>query len=384
MQRSAAACCPFSSTSQPSKTMQSFKAPVALALLAAAGARAEETNPLGQVFALMDELAAKVTKDKEAEAKAYKEYFELCDDASSNKNNEIKTATALKEKLEATIAELTANIDATDAKIKVLVDSISTGETDLDSATKIREKENADFAASEKDLVEAVDTLGRALSILEREMAKNPAALAQLSTSNMAKVVQGLGVIVDAAGFAATDKNRLMALVQAQQGSDDSDSEMGAPAAAVYKSQSGGIVDVIADMQGKAEEELSELRKTEKTAQHNFNMLKQSLEDQLAVDNKDMDAAKSKKAADEEAKATATGELDVTVKELKASKDALASAQSNCMTVASDHEATVKSREEELKVVAEATKILQETSGGAVEQTYSLLQTRTGVTLKTH
>merc|ERR1719174_1003751 len=145
-------------------------------------------------------------------------------------------------------------------------------------------------------------------------MAKNPAALAQLSTSNMAKVVQGLGVIVDAAGFAATDKNRLMALVQAQQGSDDSDSEMGAPAAAVYKSQSGGIVDVIADMQGKAEEELSELRKTEKTAQHNFNMLKQSLEDQLAVDNKDMDAAKSKKAADEEAKATATGELDVTVK----------------------------------------------------------------------
>merc|ERR1719424_1895227 len=105
-----------------------------------------------------------------------------------------------------------------------------------------------------------------------------------------------------------------MALVQQRQDAQDGDEEMGAPAAAVYKSQSGGIVDVIADMQGKAEEELSELRKTEKTAQHNFNMLKQSLEDQLAVDNKDMDAAKSKKAADEESNATATGELEVTVR----------------------------------------------------------------------
>merc|ERR1719498_2179551 len=124
-----------------------MKAPAALALLAAcSGAQAEQTNPLGQVISLMNELAAKVTADKEAEAKSYKEYFEWCDDASSNKNNEIKTATALKEKLEATIAELTANLEATDTKIKELVDAISTGESDLASATKIREKEAADFA----------------------------------------------------------------------------------------------------------------------------------------------------------------------------------------------------------------------------------------------
>merc|ERR1719181_1973981 len=108
-----------------------------------------------------------------------------------------------------------------------------------------------------------------------------------------------------------------MALVQSRDSAEDDDSETGAPAAAVYESKSGSIVDVIADMQAKAEEQLAELRKAEKNAQHNYAMLKQSLEDQLAVDNKDMDAEKSKKAADSEAKATAEGELEITSKDLK-------------------------------------------------------------------
>ncbi len=44
------------------------------------------------------------------------------------------------------------------------------------------------------------------------------------------------------------------------------------------------------------------------------------------------------------------------------------------MTVAADHEASVKARAEELAVIAKAKKILQESSGGGVEQTYSFIQ----------
>merc|ERR1740116_538210 len=44
------------------------------------------------------------------------------------------------------------------------------------------------------------------------------------------------------------------------------------------------------------------------------------------------------------------------------------------MKVGADHEMTVKARAEELKVIAQAKKILVETTSGAVEQTYSLLQ----------
>jgi chromosome segregation ATPase len=62
------------------------------------------------------------------------------------------------------------------------------------------------------------------------------------------------------------------------------------------------------------------------------------------------------------------------VKELANAKAALETVSTDCMQTAADHEATVKARSEELKVIAEAKKILVETTSGAVDQAYSLLQ----------
>merc|ERR1719326_9573 len=45
-----------------------------------------------------------------------------------------------------------------------------------------------------------------------------------------------------------------------------------------------------------------------------------------------------------------------------------------CMQAATDHELSLKSRAEELSVIAEAKKIVQDAVGGAVSQSYSLLQ----------
>merc|ERR1719473_2515702 len=124
-------------------------------------------------------------------------------------------------------------------------------------------------------------------------MAKNPAAFAQLDTTNTKMLVQALSSVIDAAAFSGSDKNKLIALVQAQSGDSDDDELTGAPAAAVYESKSGGIVDVLDDMKGKAESELDDLRKAETSAKHNFNMLRQSLEDQIKADTTDMDQEKS-------------------------------------------------------------------------------------------
>merc|ERR1719359_185770 len=104
-----------------------------------------------------------------------------------------------------------------------------------------------------------------------------------------------------------------MALVQSK--SDDED--MGAPAASVYKTHSGGIVDVLEDLKEKAEGELSDARKAESNAKHNYNMMKQSLDDQMGADTKEMNEEKSAKASAEEDKAAAEGDLATTIKELK-------------------------------------------------------------------
>merc|ERR1719511_15441 len=196
-------------------------------------------------------------------------------------------------------------------------------------------------------------------------------------------LVQTLGAIVDAASFSTADKQKLLSMVQAQQGEMSDDAELGAPAAATYKTHSTGIFDVLEDLKEKAEEQLSSLRKAETTAKHNFAMLKQSLEDQLAADNKDMKDEKESKAASEEAKATAEGDLANTVKDLADGKNSLKTTSASCMQTAADHEATVKSRNEELAAVAEAKKIITESTSGAVSQTYSFVQVGSQMQLKT-
>merc|ERR1719361_2864804 len=93
---------------------------------------------------------------------------------------------------------------------------------------------------------------------------------------------------------------------------------------------------------------------------------------------------KTSKAESLEAKAEAEGDLELTTKELANAQETLATARSTCMKVGADHEMTVNARAEELKVIAEAKKILMETTSGAVEQTYSFVQVAAKSRLQTH
>merc|ERR1719287_247979 len=363
--------------------MQTARALVLAFLVAGTAVESSKTNPLAKVYTLMDECAAKIVKDGEAEAKAYKEYIAWCDDASANLKNDIKTATSQRKKLEASISNHGANIAASTSKIEDVVAQIAAGDAELTDATAIREKESGDYVKAETELVDAVDTLDRAITTITREAQKNPAAFTQVDTSSMSSVLQSLSVVIDAAGFATDDKQKLVALVQAQQGSDDEEGELGAPAAAVYKSHSGGITQILEDMKEKAEGQLSDLRKAEQAAKQNYNMLKQSLEAQMAADTKDKKDEEASRAANEEGKATAEGDLANTEDDLKTARSGLATAQSNCMTVAADHETCMKARDEELAVIAKAKEILKDTTSGAEGQSYSLLQVAAASRLQT-
>jgi len=156
-------------------------------LVATVAANSERVNPIQKVVELLSSLEAKLLADGEAEQKAYKEYFEWCDDASKNTGFAIKTATAKKEKLEATIAKAGADIESLTASIGDLAGSIATDEADLKGATEIREKENADFQAAEAELADAVDTLGRAIGIIERNMQGSALLQSKVDTSSLNK-----------------------------------------------------------------------------------------------------------------------------------------------------------------------------------------------------
>ena len=87
---------------------------------------------------------------------------------------------------------------------------------------------------------------------------------------------------------------------------------------------------------------------------------------------------KSTKAEAAETRATAEGDLVVTVKALAEAEAALATAQTTRMQVAAGHDATVKARAEELEATTTAKNILGGTPAGAVEQSYSSLELASG------
>lgn len=332
----------------------------------------EEGNPLAKVLDLLDVLQGKVVKEGEVTEEAYHEYLQWCRNSVKDSGFAIESATKEKSELEAKIFELTAEIEECGSKTEELAAAIASNEGDLKSATTIRDKELAEFIKSEKELMEIVTALERAIMMLEKEMQKSPASFAQTyGNQKVPTVLQSLSLVTQAAAFSVNDEQTLLALAQAD------DEDLGAPAAAAYKSQSGGIVEVLEDMKEKADGQLSQLRKAEQTAKHNYEMLKSSLEEQIKADTKDMKEEKTAKAEAEESIAEAKGDLEVTNKELENSQQTLKTSRSSCMKTGADHEMTVTAREQELKVLAKAKKILIETTSGAVKQTYSLLQMST-------
>jgi chromosome segregation ATPase len=330
----------------------------AFAVAYAATASADEGSPIGKVIEMISDLQAKVVKEGEVVQKNYEEFSEWCEDRSKEVMFEIKTGEGDVESLQATIEKEGANIQTQTSAIEDLAGQIATDEADLAAATKIREKENADFTAAEKDLVETIDTLERAIGIIEKEM-NGGASMMQLKQSG--NVVQALSAMVSAEALSSADGKKLTALLQ----SNSDDDESGAPAAAVFESSSGGVVGVLNDLLEKANSELEGARAAETSALQNYEMLKGSLTDQVKFANKEKDEAGKSKAESEEGKATAEGDLKVTSADLAEDKSTLGSLHHDCMTKANEFETETKSRGEELTALATAKKIVIEATSMA-------------------
>jgi uncharacterized coiled-coil DUF342 family protein len=339
---------------------------VAVLFVLFACASAVEVSPIEKILEMISDLQAKVIAEGEDSQKTYDEFSEFCEDRSVKLGFEIKTGKAQVAELEATIEEETATAGALNTKIEEFGNDIQTDEADLAAATKIREKEAADFAAEEKELTTVIGMLERATGILSKEMAKSGGAFVQLKSAT--SITDALSVMVQASAFSSADASRITAMVQTQQ--TDSDDEMGAPAAAVYEGKSGGIIGTLEGLTEKAEAQLDAARKAESTSLQNYQMLKQSLTDEIKFANKDMDKAKKGLAESQEKKATAEGDLKVTSDDLAEDVKSKSTLHQDCMSAAEEFELSTKSRGEELQALATAKKVIKENTGGAAEQSY--------------
>merc|ERR1719439_461982 len=284
-------------------------------------------------------------------------------DEAVAKQYEIETGEGNVESLSATIEKETATISVEESKIDDAAKKIAVNTKDLNAATEIRKKEAADFSAADADLAETIDMLSRAIGIIEKNMRET----GFVQGKNNKEVVTALNELLQASSISAGDRSTLTALVQQAQGDDDDFLQSAAPAPKAYESQSGSILNILEDMKEKAVAMKNDGVKAEMNTKHAFEMLKQSLENTIAQDNKELAEAKSVKAAAEDAKAIAEGDLSMAEKELAEDKKYLSELSTDCQQKAADWEVTTKSRVDELEALATAKKIISETTGGASE-----------------
>jgi len=320
----------------------------------------EAVSPIQKVVELLDECKAKVQKDLDAEAKAMEEYTAFCDDELKDKGYAIETAGREIGDLTATIDSATASIGELTDEIATLGTTIAAKESELASATKVREGEQADFKAAEKELVKDIDMLGRAATVLKRGMSF-------VQTVNGIKkikdVVNGLKMIVEAEWLDVSGRRKLKSFLQASiQAKEDEDDDLTftQPQAkqVAYESSSGGIVKTIEEMQGKAEDTLSDLRKKEMSDAQNFAMLEQGLTDEITHGQEKHSTAISGKAANEEAKESASEKLVETTKSKAADEEYAGTLKTECEQKASEWETRQKSATEEMGAIDKAKEIL--------------------------
>jgi len=308
----------------------------------------------------------------------YEEFTSFCNDESKETQFAIKTGSGDSERAAATVAQESAKIDGASSKIEELSTDAATNTKDLSAAAKIRAAEKADFAKLDADLAETIDMISRAHGIIEREMAKGPSFV---QADSFSMVSDALQAVVNAAGVNSQDKAKVQALLQSQSADMDLILQpAGAPDPAAYSSQSGGILTTLEDMLDKSKAQRADGQKSEMNADFDFNMLKQKLEDAIAVADKVLGETKKAKAAAGEAKAVAQGELDTANTGVKDDKKRLADLQQECMTKATAFEESQKERGNELGALASAKQLLEEKTGGASDRTYSFLQ----LTTRTH
>jgi len=346
-----------------------------------------DVNPIAKVVSMISKLQQDVIAEGREEQKMYTEFSEMCSDRSRGLHQEIKSAKALSQELQATIEEATAKVTVLEEKIGDVGSEASDSESELKKASAMRKKESADFKEAEKELLKTTSTIERAIAIIEREGAK--ASLAQVD--NMQSVAQVLQTMVEASEVDSSDAMKVAALVQnsnnakdTEEGQSDEDESQSAEQSngASAQAKSSTIVETLEGLLEKSQAQLAEAREGETKAQNAFDLIQQSLNDKIRTLNAEMADSKKSNAATKEQKAVAQGNLEATKKDLAEDIKDLEALHHECLDKATSFEESTSSRNEELKALALAKKIVVESTGGAADQSYALAQTPSFLQMK--
>merc|ERR1719420_1221047 len=285
------------------------------------------------------------------------EYSKWCDSESNEKEDAITSHKRTIGDLESEIADASARISELSTEVEELAGKISSAETELSDATKLRDEEKATFEGSEKEMVETIDGLERALVVLKRGQTSFLQHRDQNEFKQLTSVFQKM---IEANWVNKKDKAVVQSLLQSSSTDGDEDLSLQPQAkTSAYEGHGGGILDTLADMKEKAEATLSDARTAEMKAGHSYEMLKQSLETEISTMQKRMSEATAEKSSLENSKSSAEEELAATKKTVADDEKYLEELKMSCSMKQKEWATRQKDAAGELAAIAKAKEVLE-------------------------
>mmetsp|Transcript_18305 Transcript_18305/g.48293 ORF Transcript_18305/g.48293 Transcript_18305/m.48293 type:complete len:714 (-) Transcript_18305:11-2152(-) len=317
-------------------------------------------TPIGKVIDLLKEMKAKGDAAQKEEATKFAAFEQWCQDQQRIKTDEIASADASIEELNAGILKHKVSIEALSNRIQELEEDVGRWTKDTASVREIRTKEKADYDTTAQDFSETLGALDEAIAVLARRAAKveQPESEswegALLQLTKRAKIPAGA-------------KSALMAFLQQAQpdveAMPDSDLYKSAPQAAAYEFQSGGIVDMLKKLKSEFSQKKYETEMEEKNAQHAFEQMVQQLADSIENANHEISKKTATRGETEQAKAEAEGDLAQITADRAEDKTYLLDTEALCKLKKTDFDSRQKLRSSELEAINKAIEII---SGSAV------------------
>merc|ERR1719359_874739 len=218
-------------------------------------------------------------------------------------------------------------------------------------------KEQAEFSAEEKELIQAIRALKSAIIVLEKHHA---AALLQTSSMEMFRIATAVqhemqkhadlleGILT------RSQKRAVAAFIQSPEDYFDASPTFKQS----YAPQSGQILGILKQMKETFESNLSQSQKDELANSEGYESTKAAKEDEIAAGQAQVETKVQELATTDEKLAQAKQDLEDTQAALSADQKFLMNLKEQCAAMDSEFEERTKTRQLELEAVGKALEIL--------------------------
>jgi len=316
---------------------------VLLTLAAAKIANSDAETPVMKVNRLLTEMKEQLDSDAKADADLYEKLACWCTTNEKDKTEAVAIAEKSIVTLTGAIETLTAKSAELKATIERIQKAVDKSQAALDKATAIREKENAEFTASEKELIESIASVDSAIE----EIGKHNSFLqvSKLSDPKLQAVVMKHQEL-----FAPAQRRAMMSLLQQPVASDS------------YNSRSGEIFGILKEMKETFSTSLASERGEEGQSLTDFNGLAAAKNKEISAGKEQMMDKTSELAETDEELAHSKHELEKTRDSLAADQKFLVDLTTRCENGDKEYQERMKMRNTEVAAVAEAIAIVQDDS----------------------